>query len=133
MQVWISIIFSLIFAWCCSNHARRLGKNPIIWLVLGALFGIFAFLALVFIGLRKPVKKTAPAAPLVPTPVALSPSHAEKFWYYLNNNKEQFGPMSFQGLGKAWKEGAVSETTFVWNEEMENWQHFKDVVTVEQR
>jgi GYF domain 2 len=133
MQMWISLILNLILAWTCGNYAKRLGRNPTIWLIAGALFGILAFLTLAFLASRKPLRKATPAAPAAPTLVAISPSHTEKFWYYLSDNKEQFGPMSFQGLGRAWKEGIVGETTFVWNEEMENWQHFKDVVSLQQK
>lgn len=135
MQTWISILLSLILAWTCGNYAKRLGRNQTTWFIAGAFFGILAFLVLIVLAARKPSKKptsAVPAAPKAPTLAVVSPSHAEKFWYYLNDHKEQFGPMSFNGLSRAWSEGAVRELTFVWNEEMENWKHFKDVITLQQ-
>ena len=125
MQMMMSIAFSLLMAWTCGNYAKRLGRNPRTWFAAGALFGIFALIALFLF----PRRKAIAAQPVVKAPLltAACPIQAEKLWYYLNDQKEQFGPMSFNALGKAWLEGSVREQTFVWNEEMENWQPLKEV------
>jgi len=129
-QTLLTIAMSLLLAWGCSYVARRRGRNPMIWLAAGALFGILALIALFIL----PVVKSAAARAAAPSPPRLaliSPLHAEKFWYFLDEQKQQFGPMSFDALSRARLAGTVKEQTFVWNEAMENWQHFKDVIQMQ--
>ncbi len=136
MQTFLSILFSLLLAWGCSRYAARKGRNPAMWFCAGAFFGIFALIALFIIPIKKPGRKQAriPAlAPTAPPLTTLSPEHAEKMWYYLNEQKERFGPMSLNALSKAWHEGLVKEQTFVWNEAMENWLHFKSVMDIPEK
>lgn len=131
MHTFISITFSILLAWGCSHYAKRRGRSPAMWFCAGAFFGIFALIALFILPIRKPGGKQAQVAPIAPMALKLatfSPEHAEKMWYYLNEQKERFGPMSLNALSKAWHEGLVQEQTFVWNEAMENWLHFKNVI-----
>ncbi len=132
MQTFLSIALSLVLAWICSHYARRRGRNPTTWFILGALFGIFALITLFILPVYKLQQNQISNAPMpqqrTPELAALFPLHAEKLWYYLDEQKQQFGPMSFSALNKAWNEGEVRELTFVWNEEMENWKHLKDVI-----
>jgi hypothetical protein len=131
MQTILSIALGLVLAWSCSHYAKQRGRNPVIWFFAGALFGILALITLFILPPRKAINKqvsdepTAPKAPLLTT---ISPLHVDKIWYYLDQQKKQLGPMSFDALNKAWNEGVVGEQTFVWNEAMENWQYFKDVI-----
>lgn len=132
MQMMMSIAFSLLLAWSCGHYAKRRGRNPTTWFVAGAFFGILALIALFIFPVRKPNEKPIATQPIDKTPslTATCPIQAQKLWYYLNDNKEQFGPMSFNALSKAWLDGSVQEQTFVWNEEMENWQPLKEVSTL---
>lgn len=134
MQMIMSIVFSLLLAWTCGHYAKRRGRNPTTWFVAGAFFGIFALIALFFFPTRKSNTKPVSAEPIVkgPSLTATCPVQAQRLWYYLNDSKEQFGPMSFNALSKAWLDGSVREQTFVWNEEMENWQPLKEVITLQQ-
>ncbi len=135
MQTFLSIAFSLVLAWGCAHYARRRGRNPTTWFIAGALFGIFALITLFILPVLKAADKKVvvelPSAPKAPALTIISPLHTEKLWYYLDEQKKQFGPMSFDALNKAWNEGAVRERTFVWNEAMENWQHLKDVIQLQ--
>jgi uncharacterized protein DUF4339 len=130
MQVLFSIAMSVFFAWGCAHHARFRGRNPMAWFFAGAMFGLFALIALFILPMRSPITRSPiPAPPLkLPALTTISPLHAEKLWYYLDEEKKQFGPMSFHALSAAWNEGAVRECTFVWNEVMENWQRFNEVI-----
>lgn len=56
----------------------------------------------------------------------VEPNAKEAFWYYLDSDHTQQGPMSFDGLTRAFREGKIFPTTYVWNETLENWQHLKD-------
>ena len=135
MQTFFSIALGLMLAWCCSHYAKKKGRNPTTWFFLGILFGIFSLITLFILPAIKPKGEPLseePAAPKPPELTLLFPLQAEKFWYYLDEEKKQLGPMSFSALSKAWKEGIVREVTFVWYEEMENWKHFKDVIKTQQ-
>lgn len=127
----MTIVTSLLFAWVCAHYALRRGYNPATWFVAGTFFGIFALIALfIFPNKRKPQNRVA-STRKVPSIKAACPVQAQKLWYYLDDKKEQFGPMSFNALSKAWIDGAVQEQTYVWNEEMENWQPLKEVASLQ--
>lgn len=134
MQTLLSIALSLLLAWACAHCARGRGRNPTTWFIAGALFGIFALIALfIFPARAKPTPVSVqPAAPLPPVLSVSSPLYADKLWYYLDEKRQQCGPMSFDALSRAWNAGTVREQTFVWNEAMENWQHLKEVVQFQQ-
>lgn len=132
-QTFLTIAMGFVFGWGCAHYAARRGRNPRLWFIAGALFGIFALITLFLFSALKarkqqPVRPTQPAQPKLS---ALSPTHADKLWYYLDSEKNQLGPMSFPALTRAWNEGSVREQTYVWNEEMENWQYFKEVIEVQ--
>lgn len=130
MQVWfsiISIVVSFLLGCQCRYLAQQKRRDPTVWFMAGAFFGIFALLIILFLPARNPIKMaSAPAA--VPPFEAISSVHAEKFWYFLDEKKTQFGPMSFSALKTAWDKGTIREKTFVWNEEMENWKPLNEVV-----
>jgi hypothetical protein len=130
MQTLLTLLLSFVLATGCSHYAKRRGRNSTHWFFAGLFFGIFAFIVLFLL----PVKK-ANAAPASQEPTApvqnltiLQPDHVGKLWYFLDDGKTQFGPMSFDALSNAWKEGKVREQTFVWNESMENWRRFQEVI-----
>ncbi len=128
MQTLFSVAVSLILGLACGHYAKRRGRGPIPWLVMGGLFGIFALIALFILPNLKKQKTSKKPTVVEPTKLtATFPLHAEKLWYYLDDEKKQMGPMSFSGLSKAWDEGVVREVTLVWNEGMQNWQHLKEV------
>ena len=48
-------------------------------------------------------------------------SDKEKFWYYLDADSKQEGPMSYDGLLRNYSEGLISQETHVWNENFDAW------------
>jgi hypothetical protein len=129
MHTFLSILLSLMLGWGCSHLARQRGRSPLHWLIAGALFGIFALIALFLLPVRKRNATSVPVpVQIIPKLAVLSPSHQEKFWYFLDAQSTQFGPMSFDALSRAWNEGKVGENTYVWNESMDNWQRFQEVI-----
>lgn len=129
MQTFLTLVTNVMIAYACSRYAMRVRRNPTNWFIAGLLFGIFAIIVLYFLSrTRVAVVKPAPQPRIVPQLITLEPAHAEKLWYFLDEQMTQFGPMSFNGLKRAWNEGKVRDQTYVWNEEMKNWKKFQEVI-----
>lgn len=110
--------------------ARRRGRNPYIWFFIGAFFGILGAFVIFFMPSQKkslPETKLQLPAGELPMPTINGP--ADKFWYYLNPEHKQIGPMSLDGLTNAWRQGKISLTTYVWNEELPEWKPLQDLLT----
>ncbi|MCI0382833.1 MAG: DUF4339 domain-containing protein [Chlamydiae bacterium] len=121
----------IIFIWFCfgfiaSHFAKKRGRNGQIWFVIGLLFGIVGICVLFLL----PSKNFSQAKKEESQPVTidLAPEIPEelknKFWYYLDSMNHQKGPMSFDALKRALKEGLISEKTYVWNETQDSWKPF---------
>lgn len=129
MQTFLSILLSLTLGWGCSHLAKQRGRSPLNWFIAGLFFGIFALIVLFILPNRRRGETSHPVIPQkIPRLTLLSPSHEEKLWYFLDEEKTQIGPMSFDALSKAWIEGKIRENTYVWNELMDNWQQFQEVI-----
>jgi hypothetical protein len=132
MHYFYSLIFSIFTAFACAHYAKRRGRNPFYWFMGGVFFGIFALITLILLP-RKAQCVIASVPVAAPPPVrlqALAETQTKKFWYYLDAERQQSGPMSFEALGKAWTDGRVNGSSLVWNEELETWKRFEEVVSV---
>ncbi len=117
-------IFWLIFGATSAYMARTRGKNPYLWFFLGMFFGVFGILAL-YLTSRSKKKKEPTTIDITPQ---FYPIHKDNLWYYLDPANLQNGPMSFDALVGAFKAGKVSDKTYVWNETLENWKPFSDLM-----
>ncbi len=118
MQIFFIILSAALFGLLCSGMAQRKNRNPIIWFFVGFSFGIFAVTLLLFL---KPVRLET--VQIVKKPLI---SHKDdNFWYYIDLQKKQIGPMSLQALLNNYFKGLISESTYVWNDTMTNWQKLK--------
>lgn len=124
--------FWLIMGSISAYLAKKRGKNPLLWFILGTLLGVLGLFILFFMPKKK---ERAPQATEPSNEVTIDvtpqvkPSELEKFWYYLAAGNEQNGPMSFDALKRAFREGKISDATYVWNEEMEGWKRFGELFT----
>lgn len=110
----LTFIMMMAFGAFTAYLAKRQGKNPYVWFILGILFGIFGIFFLFF---NPTSAKKKPQNPSQPTTIDITPKinpmDKEKFWYYLDPHNKQFGPMSFDALRRAWQEGKVTGETYV--------------------
>lgn len=124
-----TIIWSLVFGAVSAYIAYLKGKSPFIWFILGTLFGVFGILFL-FLSPKPKAKKQNPKTEDKTTTIDITPTVSsadkEKFWYYLDPSNEQYGPMSFDALVREWKNSKISEKTYVWNENLDNWKPFSE-------
>ena len=107
-----------------------------IWFVLGAILGLIAIITLYIL---PPKAIVAPAAgdPLVLQSMEkemmtgpaddINSRPPELLWYYLDKEDKQYGPMSFYALQSAWDEDQIIASTYVWNEEMDNWKTLENL------
>lgn len=116
------LFFSLCTGSLAAYFAYRRRKNPLVWFVIGFLFGCLGIVAL-FIG---PFVKKTQERPKKPEPVLEGPTDC--FWYYLDELQQQRGPMSFDALKQAWKRGEVLSATYVWHEHLTEWLPLQEFI-----
>lgn len=137
MYTFFSIVLWLILGTICSRVARQRGRNPTLWFFLGVVLGVIGLLILYIMPPKKAAIATAPAStPLIkeePIEISVSPADPQApaestiLWYYLDNENKQYGPMSFTALQGAWDDDQITSSTYVWNENMENWQTLEEL------
>ena len=138
MYILLCILSWLTLGWLSSRMARRRGRNTAIWFFLGVVLGVIALIVLYFLPQKKTLA-TAVAAPMQKAAIPISPSEEisvktpEKLWYYLDSEKAQFGPMSFYALQKAWDDDKIIASTYIWNEDMENWVRLENLIDLHAR
>lgn len=138
-----TLAFGLTGAYC----AKKMNKNPYLWFAIGCFFKGFLFLvillmpifsALSFYFLKKAIFKhiKTPSSSKqdsttidVPAFAGLSakPEAEKSLWYYLTKESQTIGPMSFHAFYRNWKEGKISEDTYIWNETLVNWAPFQEI------
>jgi hypothetical protein len=104
-------------------------------LLLGFVFGVLSLIVLLLlppvrqadegIGMKEELPAPRPASStLEPAqePQRISYQEEEKLWYYLDQNHQQYGPISLIGLRELWNTGKVELTSYVWTEGMEKWE-----------
>ncbi len=102
--------------------AHQRGKRPLLWFVLGFLFGIFGLFALFFTSKKKSIPSPTPAPlPSIPGPI-------DKHWYYLDTTHQQQGPMSHSALTAALHQGKLTPATLVWHEDLPTWQPLQQIL-----
>lgn len=121
-----SFVFSLLFGAFSGFMAWKQEKNPYLWFVVGFVFGIFGIAAIFFLPKAKQKK---PEVPVVSAPVQVIQGPKDKFWYYLDAEHQQQGPMSYEGLKVAFKEAKLGLSSYVWNEELPEWKPLQELIS----
>jgi hypothetical protein len=131
MYYFYSFLIGLFNGFLCAHFAKKRGRNPFYWFVGGSFFGLLALAVVFILPKQKVALSVAVLKQKIPLLEPISPSQASKFWYYLDEEKKQQGPMSLDALSKALHAGEIHRQTHVWNEELENWKHLESVVSLE--
>ncbi len=125
MRTMIYFASWLLFGWVCYRMALKRGRTPTTWFFLGVALGIIAVVVLYFLP-TKVVEKEDP-------PVQKAPPPPQNLWYYLDSEDKKYGPMSFYALQRAWDEDRITAATYIWNEEMENWETLEKLPDISNR
>lgn len=112
------LISSLFWGLLSSFLAGRQKRNAYLWFLIGSLFGAIGMGFLFFSR-----KKTAPAPP---KPALSTEPEPLIYWYYLIGASRN-GPMTTAALKKLFTEDKISEETYLWNENMNDWAKLKDL------
>jgi GYF domain 2 len=123
---------SVIIAWAtgslCAYLAYRRGRNLHIWFCIGFLFGILGLLAMFFTPTRKKLSRRTKLKSSQTPDRARPQGPKDKFWYYLEPDHKQAGPMSLEALTTLWQQGKISLTTYVWHEELPEWKPLQELL-----
>ena len=119
------IIFATLFGLASAFFAHKRKKNPYTWLLIGFFFGIFGLFAIFFLPSKKRRRRKAPIQREKTVPSLLGP--IDKFWYYLDPTHQKIGPISHSALTKALREGQISQTTYVWHENLTDWKKVEEL------
>lgn len=126
----LTIAIGLLTGAACAHYAKAQGRNPWRWFWVGFLFGVFGLLAIFFWPKTKK-EPPAPAAPTAAPPALPPPAHADKLWYYLDEENQRHGPMSYTALRAALHEKKISEESYVWNEALDDWKRLGEAMSNE--
>ncbi len=124
MEILVVIISWLLFGGASSYFARQRGRDPFAWFLIGMFLGI---LGLLLLFLLPPL--AAPVSEVEEKEVEEEPAVVEempyrlKAWYYLDQDRNQIGPASFNQLKKA----NIHADTLIWCEGMPEWKTIADV------
>lgn len=99
-----------------AHLAHRQKRNPYFWFAIGFFLGLIGILAFFFIPKQ--------SAAVVQVPSLKGPT--DKWWYYLDAENKQQGPMSFDAMNRAWRDGKAKIDTYVWHEELPEWKPLKE-------
>ena len=134
-----TLLFGLILGALCSYFSRGRGRDPLGWFAIGFFFGIFGLIALFIIppkvqrlevNASQPLEGSGGAPeidPVQPKRELPPPSEELTLWYLIDEEGDQQGPMSFDALSRSFHERKVLPSTFVWNEDMEEWKKISDL------
>jgi len=130
MQTLLTLAIGALFGALTAHYAKQRGKDPYLWFFIGLFLGLIGFIFLFLFPAKQRDKQEETNAQPKIEPNVLPPAkpvQRASFWYFLDKENNQFGPMSFEGLQMAWKEGKVTLQTYIWNDEMENWKLYGEV------
>ncbi|MEX0961528.1 MAG: DUF4339 domain-containing protein [Simkaniaceae bacterium] len=120
------ILMTLVTATMTGYMARQRGRNPIIWFILGGLFGLFAFMTLLILS-KKELEPAYPTPAFLPKTAIKPTPPPSPLWYALSKSGSQEGPMSLEALKDSLKKGQITPSTYIWNETMDDWERLKKV------
>lgn len=133
MQTLLTLLLGAVFGALCSYYAKQKGRDGFAWFFIGLFLGLIGLLLLFILPAKKNLvvqEAKEESLPIEIEPYEIKPVTPKKptlFWYYLDVENKQFGPMSEEALFLAWKEGKINDKTYVWNEEMENWKFYDEI------
>lgn len=136
----ISMFFWLLTGAATGHFAKQRGRDPVIWFLIGIFLGLLGLLLLFIMPVVSDAeqKESMEGASQSSSSLFEESFHEEepaklkhdfliKDWFYLDETRKQLGPVSFDIIKGAWKEGKIGPSTFLWSEGMENWKKLENL------
>lgn len=122
------LISTLVFGGISAYLARRRGKNPLFWFFIGFFFGLFGVLFLFLTDRVNPkAKKREKESPsTIDITPRIHPLYKDLCWHYLDSERKEQGPMSFDALCRAHQEGKIGRKSYVWNPRLDGWKFLEE-------
>lgn len=127
----LTIVLAILTGALGAFLAKRRGRNPYLWFFIGSFFGILGAFTIFFAPRKQraaPKEERKEDLPKIELPPSIQ-GPSNKFWYYLNSDRQQVGPMSLDALTADWRQGKISLTTYVWHEELPDWKPLQELIT----
>jgi hypothetical protein len=124
-----TLLISTLFGLMASYFAVRKKWNPYLWFFIGFIFGIFGLFAFFLSPQKKRRRRKSPQPKQQEAPKPILQGPADKLWFYLDTNHAQVGPISYSAMMKALHLGQISNNTYVWHENLEDWKKAEDLIT----
>ncbi len=134
------IVMGLLMGWLTSYLAKKRGREAVEWFLIGMAFGLLGLLILYLLPVLPPKEnKELPLAPSVEAAsskeIPLSAREkrmtlseaGRREWYYLDQNKHQVGPLSFDALKKLWIDRKVGPLTYIWTDSLPDWRRISEM------
>lgn len=128
------LTFLLLSTWVllgfiCSQIAKKKNRNPTTWFYVGFFLGIIGVLLVALLPAQQRAVQQIILTPteIVPIQNPVIQELRQKHWYYLDKNQTQLGPMSFDAFKRCYQEGKFFITSYVWNEDLENWKKLEEL------
>lgn len=143
-NILVSLVISIIISAATAYYADQKGRSAIGWFIIALFISLFAPLILYFLPSLKESDSNQISSNLnasrsnewigPPPPPSNLSSDDEKLWYYLDQNHQQYGPVSIIALKELWDTGRLDLNSYVWSEGMNQWEkvdhlsHLKDAL-----
>jgi hypothetical protein len=128
----------LLFGGASSYFAKQRGRDPFAWFLIGMLLGILGLLLLFLLpplskgALPEEVPQREEIEPSLVPQEREDSSYRLKDWYYLDDQRNQVGPNTFNQLRKAAGQGKIHPDTYVWTEGMDGWKIVEELPIVKE-
>lgn len=123
----VAWLFLFLLAAGTAYFAEKKGRSSLGWFMLTLLLGMIAPVLLYFLGDAAAPSIQTKTAPL---PQQEAPKESPADWYYLDQHRQQIGPVSTLQLRELCDQGKVGSSTYLWKEGMAGWQKQSECFTL---
>ena len=133
MRMLLSFVLLLICAGANAYFAKQRGRDPVAWFLIGLLLGVFGLLVLVLMPKLSTKSDLEQDEDRILAGIGISNNDfISKEWLYLDEARQQVGPIFFKQLCKIYEEGKISDRTYVWCEGMKEWERIGNMPVLQE-
>lgn len=133
VEIIVTVVLVLLGS-VTAYYAKKRGRDPIIWFLLGMFFGLLGLLLLFLMPSLAENEKTIPntlSTSVLPNTVSVD--YPKMVWYYLDSSHKQQGPVTFDALRSMWSTASLFRNSLVWCEGMVDWKRIEELPQLEEK